>query len=132
MRRRCLNPSDRAYINYGARGISVCDEWIEDFEMFYKDMGVRPKGKSLDRIDNDQGYFPGNCRWATHTEQARNRRSNRVVRAFDKEKTIAEWSELLGLSRHRIEVAARSSGGLEAIAAFALEEKASPPAGNVD
>jgi len=76
MLKRCNNENNQAYINYGGRGISVCPEWTNSFEVFYKDMGCRPSDlHSLDRVDNDQGYDSDNCRWATTREQQRNRRT---------------------------------------------------------
>ena len=70
---RCTNPADKDYRYYGARGITVCDAW-RDFETFYRDTGDPPSGMTLDRIDCDKGYGPGNVRWATRLEQTRNRR----------------------------------------------------------
>lgn len=74
MKKRCLNPKHKGYKNYGGRGISVCERWLESFDNFKADMGNRPPGKSLDRIDNSGNYEPSNCRWATAKEQIANRR----------------------------------------------------------
>lgn len=74
MKQRCINPRSQAWEYYGGRGISVCDRWMNSFMDFYYDMGPKPEGLSLDRVDNDGNYEPGNCRWATKSEQTANRR----------------------------------------------------------
>lgn len=97
MRARCNNPNNHAYKNYGGRGISICKEWDENFQSFYDwstNNGYKP-GLSIDRIDNEHGYFPDNCRWATVEEQANNRRRCRNITYNNITHTIAEWSRIL-------------------------------------
>ena len=97
MKQRCSNSKKSSYKHYGARGIKVCDRWLESFENFYADMGERPEGCSLDRIDNDGDYSPENCRWATAEEQGNNRRTNRSVSYEGVEYTISELARHVGI-----------------------------------
>lgn len=92
MKNRCLNPKARKYDDYGGRGITICDEWKDDFIAFYRDMGIRPtKNHSVDRRDNDKGYSKDNCYWATRSEQGNNRRGNILYTRNGITKTLAEW-----------------------------------------
>lgn len=95
---RCHNSSNQSYRLYGERGITVCDEWRNSFEAFYSHVGDAPSPKhSLDRIDNNKGYQPGNVRWATAKQQSRNNRRNRVLTMNGKSMCLAEWSEVTGI-----------------------------------
>lgn len=96
MRYRCENPKKHNYKHYGARGIRVCERW-HDFPNFVNDMGHRPVGATLDRINLNGDYQPSNCRWATKSQQRRNMRTNRILEFGGRRKTLAEWSELTGL-----------------------------------
>lgn len=98
MRRRCNNPTFRVYYNYGGRGIKVCERWNNSFAAFLEDMGIRPSANhSLDRIDNDGDYEPGNVRWSTKLEQDNNRRTNVILTIDGVSHTIAEWSRISGV-----------------------------------
>ena len=93
---RCYKPTMHAYSRYGGRGILVCRRWHE-ISNFIGDMGECPQGMSLDRRDNDSGYSPENCRWATGTEQQLNRRCKRMVTAFGVTRHIFEWADITGI-----------------------------------
>lgn len=96
---RCTNPERPQYHNYGGRGISVCERWSRSFESFY-DWSIENDyeiGLSIDRIDNDKGYSPDNCRWVTMKEQNNNTRSNRIITFEGKTQTMAEWADEVGI-----------------------------------
>lgn len=93
---RCTKPSHHNYKYYGGRGITVCERWLK-FENFYADMGERPKGKTVERVDNNKGYSPDNCRWATMKEQSNNRRSNKPITFNGETLTRSQWAERLGI-----------------------------------
>jgi hypothetical protein len=98
MRHRCNTPKNPSFHNYGGRGIRVCAEWADSFAAFVRDMGMRPAGMCLDRIDNDGHYEPGNCRWTTFAVNSRNRRSNRNFTFNGQTKCITDWARELGVS----------------------------------
>ena len=100
---RCSDPNNQAYHLYGGNGITICDEWKDDFMAFYNDMGPRPSlYHSIDRKENDKGYSKDNCRWATHIEQANNRTNNRRFKYGGEERTLADWCRHLKLNRRLI------------------------------
>jgi len=97
MWRRCTDPNQRWYELYGGRGITVCERW-KDVSNFVEDMGYRPSIKhTLDRKDNNLGYYPGNCRWATPKEQSSNRRNTLYAAKDGVTRTLREWSDILGI-----------------------------------
>jgi hypothetical protein len=93
---RCNNPKDISYHNYGALGITVCDKW-KKFAGFLEDMGERPEGASLDRINSSGPYRLENCRWSSRKVQANNKRTNRLITYNGETKTMSEWSEITGV-----------------------------------
>src|SRR5438270_6449850 len=95
-RRRCADINDQ---NYGGRGISMCRRWLKSFDAFVTDMGVRPEGMTLERINNNGNYEPGNCCWATGKQQAHNRRTNHFVTYAGTTLSITGWAERLGMSK---------------------------------
>ena len=95
MMERCSDIKHPAYPRYGGRGIGVCDRW-HTFENFIADMGRCPEAMSIERVDNDKGYSPDNCKWATTEEQQRNRRSNRNMTANGKTQLLIDWAKELG------------------------------------
>jgi hypothetical protein len=103
MKQRCTNPKSKYYPNYGGRGIKVCDRWLDSYEDFIADMGPRPSSRySLDRVDNDGNYEPGNCRWATWKQQHRHRNGNTIVTANGTTGALVEICERHGLNYRRV------------------------------
>lgn len=96
IKQRCGNPKNTSYPRYGGRGITLCDRW-HSFDSFLEDVGEIPIGKTLDRIDNNKGYEPGNVRFATAEEQSNNRRSNRLIEYKEKSQTAAQWAKEIGI-----------------------------------
>lgn len=97
MKARC---ADKSNPRYGGRGIDVCQQWKDSFSCFYRDVGPRPsKDHSIERINNDLGYFPENCKWATNTEQLNNTCRNRPVSAFGETMSVSMWSRKIGISK---------------------------------
>lgn len=97
--RRCYNKTDAAYPDYGGRGIVVSDEWRNDFLRFASDMGERPSGATVERIDNDGPYSADNCKWATRKEQCNNTRRNINLTWNGRTQTVAQWCDELGVSQ---------------------------------
>ncbi len=99
---RCGNPNARSFSKYGALGIRVCERWATSFEAFLLDMGERPAGTSIDRIDPRGGYEPGNCRWATMLEQGTNKRRHVLVEHEGRTQTVSQWAREFSVSPYGI------------------------------
>ena len=97
MLQRCLNPHSPDYARYGGRGIKVCPEWVQSFDAFKNDMGLRPDGASLDRVDVDGNYEMSNCRWANGSRQQRNRRDTPRLEWRGATLSWADWADLTGI-----------------------------------
>ena len=95
MKQRCTNPKAKGSKNYLSRGIKICEKWL-DFKGFYEDMGTRPEGMSLDRIDGSKEYCKENCKWSTQEEQQNNKRNNLNITYDNKTQSLAKWSKELG------------------------------------
>jgi hypothetical protein len=109
MRARCTNANHKDFKDYGGRGIAVCARW-DEFPAFLADMGERPLGMTLDRVDVNQGYGPENCRWADAVTQANNKRSNRLIEWRGEVKTLLEWCRVLGMDQSKVGYRLRSAG----------------------
>lgn len=108
IKQRCLNPKSTFYSEYGGRGIRICDEWKCDYSEFSRyireNLGERPSPEyTIDRVNNNAGYTPGNLRWATPGEQSRNKRNNVIVEFGGKSAILQDWADSMGISRHALE-----------------------------
>lgn len=108
MIQRCTNPNAYKYPSYGAKGITVCDEWRASFSQFLADMGERPQGTSLDRIDGTKGYFAGNCRWATPAIQMDNLKTTIWVVYKGEKITLTELSRRTGVKKETLKYRIRN------------------------
>lgn len=120
MLRRCNNPADKDYAQYGGRGIKVCNDWL-DPRNFARDMGERPQGYSLDRIDTNGDYCPENCRWATPAEQGANKRNNRMLEHAGQTLHMSEWCRRLNVKPST--VANRLKAGMDPSPALTLPSR---------
>lgn len=93
MKSRCYNKNTIHYADYGGRGIKVCDKWKNSFENFFIDMGYKPNGMTIDRINNDGDYEPKNCKWASRLEQSNNKRNNRIITIEGESMTLSQWAK---------------------------------------
>lgn len=111
MKARCYNPKNNRYAIYGARGITVCHEWLDDFKAFsnWAYLNGYRDDLTIDRIDNDKGYSPDNCRWVTNKAQSNNKRNNNVFTYMGETHTVAEWAEKYGLDYHTLLARLRTS-----------------------
>jgi hypothetical protein len=129
MKQRCLNPKVKDYKNYGARGIKVCERWQKSFTAFLADMGARPSAESsIERIDNDGNYEPGNCRWATPIEQANNNRHNKYVTFQGVRVALSEACRLANspVPQHRVRERLNKGWRLEAALTCPLHTRKRP------
>jgi hypothetical protein len=124
MIQRCTNPGNGNYHYYGGRGIRVCDRWRESFGDFLADIGRAPSpGHTIDRIDNDGDYEPGNCRWATQSQQARNTRANHFVTHRGRTQTVIEWCEETGIKKNCLLTRLRRGWSAEKALTAPVQEK---------
>lgn len=125
MKDRCYNPKNRKYKDYGGRGITICDEWLCDFSVFYSwavSNGYKV-GLSIDRIDNDMGYSPNNCRWTGVGEQNSNKRDNHIITFQGETKTVSQWAEQLGVNSSVIYTRIRRGWEVEKVLTAPVQRK---------
>lgn len=123
MKVRCTSPQHRSFENYGGRGIVVCDRWKNSFENFLSDMGPRPDGRTLDRIDNDGNYEPGNCRWAPEQVQRRNKRNTVYLEVFGEKISLPDAAERFGVPSDQLRWRLKKGWSMEAAVTTALQRR---------
>lgn len=116
MKQRCLNPVNPRYAEWGGRGIVICERWRTSFDNFFADMGLCPPGQSIERIDNDGNYEPGNCKWASGSEQQRNKKNNHYAEAFGRTLILADWAREIGVHQSTIVRALQRGDSVENVA----------------
>lgn len=129
MIKRCYNPKYKRYFAYGGRGIQVCEEWKSSFDNFFRDMGTKPEGHSIERINNDGNYELSNCKWATPKEQAQNRRPNRNLEFRGEIKNMQQWSKELGISHAALSKRLKNWGIEKALTTERMEKYVRNPNG---
>lgn len=122
MRQRCTNPNNKRYGDYGGRKITVCKRWMK-FENFLQDMGERPEGYSIHRKNNNKGYYKSNCKWATRTEQARNKRNNHLITYKGKTQCLASCSEAFDISYSALKSRLQRGSSVEEAITALMEKK---------
>lgn len=128
IKNRCYYPKAINYSNYGGRGITMCDEWKESFEAFYRDMGSRPSNQhSIERDDNDLGYYKENCRWATREEQANNRRSTPLYEFDGERKSLMAWCKELNVNHSAVYYRLRTGMSFEDAIDFVIQSSKNRP-----
>lgn len=125
-KQRCTNPKAVRFDRYGGRGITMCPEWAASFEAFLRDMGPRPSGTTLDRVNNDGNYEPSNCRWATRDEQENNKSTNRNLTLDGVTLTVTQWAARLGISSVTIATRLNRGWSVERALTGAVATKSQP------
>ncbi len=126
MKTRCYNQKCADYKDYGGRGITVCDRWLNSFENFLADMGEKPKGCSIDRIITNGNYEPGNCRWSTDLVQSRNKRTNRWIEFNGLKMILQDWADYFGVNQGNLSQSIKARG-IEGVYNFYLTKHGSLP-----
>ncbi len=125
MHKRCSNPKDKAYADYKAMGVTICERW-NDFALFIEDMGRCPAGFTLERIRNNEGYYPGNCKWASPAEQMRNTRRTRLYTRNGKTQCAKDWCRELGVAYEGAFAKAKRRGVTLEEVIFGKEDQSKP------